>query len=659
MTYNPFYNIENTELLGYEYAWINFIRANNKPDGVLPDYIIESWARCKEIEVDPIESKVGIERENYKDAEINNSETIFYAASRHTIRDMMKSFKTDSVQLLIVDAKGYCVSIFDKSDEVVEYAVKLPTSESDMGTNCVDLALRLKHSVSIIGAQHYCQNYHKYACYATPIINRQGNVLGVVCLRVLCEEMNDFMLAFTNLVARVIEDEMFLTESNRSISRKNEEKNQLLNLVEDGILYSDVENRIIYSNNRFSEMIGVPLEEIVGKHIDTLGTIPSMSELAPQEVKIKNKKVSLRGKNGMITCILKRAYVPAEMEDRFNVMWIFITEAEIQMLADKVNNQNKAYFTFNDILGNSHALTESLKLAQKVADFDTRVIIEGESGTGKEMFAQSIHNAGRHARGPFVAIDCGAIPRELIESEMFGYEEGAFTGAKRGGAKGKFEIADNGTLFFDEIENLPLEMQAKLLRALQEKTIVKVGGVKPIPVNVQIIAATNVNLVEEVRKKNFREDLFYRLDIIHINIPPLREREEDIPLLVNSFIENQSKKINSNVKGIDKAALDSIIRYGWPGNVRQLNNVIERMMIMCEGDTLTADLLPGEITASEQKEKTAFFSVDNTVPVRKLETAYVKTVLDSNNGNIKKTAEQLEMSRATIYKYIKEGDGAS
>ena len=656
MVYNPFYNIENTELLGYEYAWINFIRDNVKPDGLFPAYIVDSWVRCKEMNVDPIKSIINIERNELDGSPETAGDTIFYAPARATIKEMMKSFETYSVQLLISDARGVCISIFDKADQVREYSVDLSMSEADMGTNCVDLALREKKPVSIVGAQHYCQNYHKYACYATPVINRQGDTIASVCLRVLCEDMNDFMLAFTNLVARVIEDEMFLTEGNKRISRKNEEKNQLLNLVEDGIMYSSADNRITYSNNCFSDMIGIPVEELIGKSIDILGTVPSMLDLAPPEVEMKNLRISLRGKNGPMTCVLKKAYIPAETGDRPNVMWIFVTEQEIQLLADKVNNLNKAYFTFDDILGDSPVLKESIKLAQKVADFDTRVIIEGESGTGKEMFAQSIHNAGRHSRGPFVAIDCGAIPRELIESEMFGYEDGAFTGAKRGGAKGKFEIANNGTLFLDEIENLPLEMQSKLLRALQEKTIVRVGGTKPIPVNVQIIAATNVNLVEEIRKKNFREDLFYRLDIIHITIPPLRERKEDIPLLVGNFIERQRTKVNSIVKAINPQTLDHLIGYSWPGNVRQLNNVIERMMIMCEGNTLTEDLLPAEIVATSETDTRAFFSVDAPVPVKELETLYVKTALDANRGNIKKTAEQLQMSRATIYKYIKEGE---
>lgn len=655
MPYNPFYNIENTQLLGYEYAWMNFIRDNHKPDGLFPEYIVDSWVRCKEKNVNPVKAIMEMEMAELNRTDKPENARVFYAAARPMIKDMMRALESDSVQLLIADKNGMCIARFDIEDDVKEHAVRLSTAEEDMGTNSIDLALRIDGTVSLVGAQHYCQEYHRYASYATTVKNRRGETIAAICLRVLCEDMNDYMLAFVSLIARVIEDEMMLVEKNRWIAGQNREKNQILNLVEDGILYSDSEDRIIFANNTLSGMIGIPANKLIGNSIETIVTAPALTELSSQEVELKNLKISLKGASGKISCILKKAYIPSEAAGKMNVMWIFVTEEEIRTLADKVGNTNKAYFTFDDILGQSVALKEAIKLAQKVADFDTRVIIEGESGTGKEMFAQSIHNAGRHSKGPFVAIDCGAIPRELIESEMFGYEEGAFTGAKRGGAKGKFELANNGTLFLDEIENLPLEMQSKLLRALQENTIVRVGGTKPIPIDVQIIAATNVNLADEIKKKSFREDLFYRLDIIHINIPPLRDRKDDIAHLVNSFIESHRERFMSNVKSIAPSALEHLVKYRWPGNVRQLNNVIERMIIMCEGTTLTDDLLPAEILYGGEKTSASFFSVDERITFKELETRYVRTVIDANNGNIKKTAEQLEMSRATIYKYLKEG----
>ncbi|MCG8482933.1 MAG: sigma-54 factor interaction domain-containing protein, partial [Clostridia bacterium] len=184
---------------------------------------------------------------------------------------------------------------------------------------------------------------------------------------------------------------------------------------------------------------------------------------------------------------------------------------EIQALASQINIANQAYFTFKDIIGKSKLIRDVIDLGKKAASYSFRVVIEGESGTGKEMFAQAIHNNSARAKNPFIAVDCGAIPRQLLESELFGYEEGAFTGAKKSGQRGKFELAHKGTIFLDEIGNMPIEMQAKLLRVLQEKRITRIGGYTPIPIDVQVIAATNLNLKEEVQKGNFREDLFYRL----------------------------------------------------------------------------------------------------------------------------------------------------
>jgi transcriptional regulator with PAS, ATPase and Fis domain len=253
-----------------------------------------------------------------------------------------------------------------------------------------------------------------------------------------------------------------------------------------------------------------------------------------------------------------------------------------------------------------------------------------------------------------VAIDCGAIPRELLESELFGYEEGAFTGARKGGARGKFELANHGTLFLDEVGNLPLEMQAKLLRALQENQVVRIGGDKQIPFDAQVLVATNMDLAEAVEKGTFREDLYYRLAIMQIKVPALRERREDIPLFVERYIRANSRQMSKKITGVDPETMQVLMDYDWPGNVRQLYNVLERMMIMTETEVMTRDALPGELFAGQSSAPYAPDALAYTEPLEEMNRRYVRKVVEKNQGNIKKSAEILGISRATVYRYLEK-----
>jgi transcriptional regulator with PAS, ATPase and Fis domain len=365
-------------------------------------------------------------------------------------------------------------------------------------------------------------------------------------------------------------------------------------------------------------------------------------------------QVRINGNKKSYNCFLNHRFIEGQKAGSSNRVFVFIRLEEIQELANKMNQENRAFFTFEDITGKSLPLIEAIELAKKASQHGARVIIEGESGTGKEMFAQSIHNNGIRKRGPFVAVDCGAIPRELLESELFGYEEGAYTGARKGGHRGKFELADKGTLFLDEISNMPIDMQAKMLRVLQENKIMRIGGYIPIPVDVQIIAASNQDLKKEVEKGNFREDLFYRLNIVYIKLPSLRERKSDIPILMHNLINNYKNLAYKKIKRIDDEVVEILSRYDWPGNVRQLNNVVERMMIISKTDMITKDLIPIEILEA--------VNLNVSLPKRglKIETLdsasakYVKSVVESLNGNIKKASEELDISRATVYRLMKK-----
>ena len=307
----------------------------------------------------------------------------------------------------------------------------------------------------------------------------------------------------------------------------------------------------------------------------------------------------------------------------------------------------KAKFHFEDIIGRNAGFLETLRQARIASRINSNVLLLGESGTGKDIFAQAIHNTSSRRDGPYVAINCATIPRDLITSELFGYSEGAFTGSRKGGSQGKFELADGGTIFLDEIGETPLEVQAALLRVIEDKSIIKIGGTKVTTVNVRIIAATNKELKEEVRKGKFREDLYYRSNVFTIRLVPLRERIEDIPLLVDSFMKSISRSMGKEIVSIDPMVLEYFINYRWPGNVRELQNVLERMINIAHTSKLTVDLLPSEIIDSLSPEN----AEEDIESVDRMERELILRLLRSNLTR-KNIAKKLGISRSTLYRKL-------
>ena len=289
----------------------------------------------------------------------------------------------------------------------------------------------------------------------------------------------------------------------------------------------------------------------------------------------------------------------------------------------------------------------------KLAESPSTVLITGESGSGKELVAHSIHQYSHRNAYPLICVNCAAIPENLLESELFGYMGGAFTGAKRNGSMGKFEAANRGTLFLDEIGELPLFVQAKLLRVLQEKEITRIGGNSPIPIDVRVIAATNRNLEQLVRDGQFREDLYYRLNILNINVPPLRERKDDIPILINHFF-NKLYKAQGIKKNLSKSAENVLLNYDWPGNIRELSNIIERIYYMSDSNTIELHDIPSQIIQSHVTTKIKNISKNDSLDamLAYLEKDIVLETLKKTNYNISKTAAQLQIPRSRLYRIL-------
>lgn len=324
---------------------------------------------------------------------------------------------------------------------------------------------------------------------------------------------------------------------------------------------------------------------------------------------------------------------------------------EIQNLKENV----KQTYSFDNIISADGKMQDVFKLVSKVLDNDISVLIYGESGTGKELIARAIHYNGKRKDKPFIAVNCASIPRELLESELFGHERGSFTGAHQR-KLGKFEVARGGTIFLDEVGELEMVLQAKLLRVIQQKEFERVGGTEIIKTDVRIISATNKDLKKAVENKEFREDLFYRLNSFPIHIPPLRQRKGDILILAEHFLKKFNEKLGKNCKGFTRRALKLIYDYSWPGNVREMENTIERCLIISEGDNIDVDDLPPHIRTEDYPANFDFagplFADDTVIPFEKLKEEAIRHALKVTNGNIVEAAKKLQLGRATIYRLM-------
>ena len=375
--------------------------------------------------------------------------------------------------------------------------------------------------------------------------------------------------------------EQFLIELMPYEERERQLK-AVMDSVDEGIVAVDARGRINIFNPSAEKILNYRAEEVLGKPVSEVlaDDIPMLNSLKTGQG-YDNEEIMLKTARGVSNYITSGRPIKNEKDQIVGAVALI---KDIKRVLELVYSMTSSPdITFDDILGISDGIEYAKKIARMVANSNSTVLIRGESGTGKELFARSIHRASRRKDGHFVPVNCGALPDSLLESELFGYEDGAFTGARRGGKQGLFRFADGGTLFLDEIGELSPHLQVKLLRVLQEGRIRRIGGTEEIKVDVRIIAATSRNLEEMLEKGLFRDDLYYRLNVVPLFVPPLRQRKEDIPILVESFIKKVSENMGKPVKGITRQAVEKLSSYNWPGNVRELSNVIERAINLVQG----------------------------------------------------------------------------
>ncbi|KOA18263.1 transcriptional regulatory protein ZraR [Clostridium homopropionicum DSM 5847] len=456
---------------------------------------------------------------------------------------------------------------------------------------------------------------------------------------------------------------------NYTEKQKNLICEKMLEISEDGFVIMDTDNNIAYINPAYCNHLQVEMKDAIGKPILDIILNSKLPEIIHNKEFIEKEVFHLAAKGQpnihdkyfivtRASVIEEDKAIAAIGQVKFEKNTMKLAQSlrdlneELKYYKDEFHRLVKDRFSLDSIKGNSHEMIEIKKIAQKAAENDFTVLLTGETGTGKEVFANAIHYSSKRKFKPLVRVNCAAIPQELFESEFFGYSDGAFTGAKKGGKKGKFELANGGTLFLDEIGDMPLFMQVKLLRVLQEKEIEKIGSEKTIPIDIRVIAATNKNLQEEISKNRFREDLYYRLNVIGIGLPPLRKRKEDIPLFIDSFLEEINEKYNTNIK-ISKEVKDILMNYTWPGNVRELKNTIERCYTMADNNLITNASLPVNILTKSKLQNYDSSKTLNEI-MANIEKEIILQVIEKNNSNIQKTAIDLGVHRSTLYK--KMGD---
>jgi len=447
------------------------------------------------------------------------------------------------------------------------------------------------------------------------------------------------------IVIRNIFEYLFLL---KQLIQERNFKEAILESIVDGVFSVDKDFKITSFNRAAEEITRFSKEDAIGKLCSDIIRSEACSETCPlkktmeKKENIKNFETTITRKDGAkIPVSINTAVLYDENGKFIGGVETFRDISEIKRLRKEV----KERYSFGSIIGKSSVMQKIYDKLETISPTDVNVLIEGETGTGKDLLAKTIHYNSLRKDKPFVKINCAAIPENLIESELFGYKRGAFTGAIMD-KMGKFEAADKGTFFLDEIGDLPLSLQAKLLRAIEDKEFERLGEVKSRKVDVRIIAATNRPLRELIKNGKFREDLFYRLNVVNIFIPPLRKRSEDIPLLVDYFIEAFNKKFKKEVRGVEQRAMDFILDYEWPGNIRELENVIEHSMIHAKKSLITFEDLPDYIF--EEKE------ISSGRSLLEKEKEYILKVLKENGYNKKKTSEILGISRSTLWRKLKE-----
>jgi len=641
--------------------------------------VAASWIRSRKMGINPFikATEPHLTLEEHRKILEHNRELI------NIVRPIINTFKD-----MAVLTSGYVLYLCEKNGAFLLQEgemMRIPTdgliwNENTVGTNVHSLSMRLKRPVQLMGPEHYLVALENIIASAAPIMDEKGEAIATLILSQPLvekpwekgfENWRTHTLALITSIAAAVEAQMKLNKSNLKLQESYDDLRKVndnlmtahntleatLAFIDEGIITVDYEGKIVHTNqeglrilNMKPDEIGTRnIQEFLGKHSKVMSLVHKGKQMDIEEtIFVKNDEqpymINIRP-------ILNQSSKDVDVA----VLRLNHTEKINAMVAKRSGSIVK--YRFEDIIGQDPGLKKVVDLARRFAHSPENILLIGESGSGKELFAQAIHNENR-PHGPFIAVNCAALPRELIESELFGYEGGSFTGADRSGRPGKIELAHGGTLFLDEIGDMPLELQAILLRTIEDKQVMRVGGRRYIKVDFRLIAATNKNLYKMVKENQFREDLYFRLSVLTVNIPPLRARKGDIEILSKYFIEKYCRKQGWKVPVISPAAQAKINEYEWPGNVRQLQNAMIYAVNTAQNGIITAEDLPAYINAdiipTKVEDMMDNYNDDSALRLDNIEKNAIKAAMLKAENHIPAAAEILGISKSTLYRKLKE-----
>lgn len=635
--------------------WENFIKNNEIPKNIRPD-ILSSWLRCKEYKIDTNNGEGKKIPKGEFEKILNEKKELIQIAIPAMI-DLYKIVEATNYSIVLTDENAVVIEVIGnqqimKKNQKLNFLRGCRWKEEDVGTNAIGTSLYLNKPIQTLAAEHYCKQQHRWTCSAAPIHDSKGNIIGIIDLS---GDFYDYQLHTLGIVvetAKTIEKQFAIVEHKKWVD-------VVFNSIEGGILVIDKDFTVKDFNSKMCEMLRITEDEVYKLDIklllkDILNDINNFSSHS----KISYREVNLYLKNYKVECNINVS--PVKIENRYTNFVIFAKKIDsIRNVVRRIAGFSSIY-SFDSIITNNPKMLYVIDEAKRIAQNECSILITGESGTGKELFSHSIHNASKRCNGPFLAINCAALPKDLVESELFGYEKFAFTGASKEGKPGKFELANNGTIFLDEIGELPLEVQSKLLRVLDNHSVTRIGGNTERKLDVRVIAATNRNLQDEIKNKNFRGDLYYRINVFNIELIPLRERTEDIGLCAEYFLQKLNHKNPEMKKHFDKDFISSLKNYSWPGNVRELENVIQRAYYLSKGESINYSFIPQYIndnikhTVSINKEDIDKENIDKPLTLEELEKNLIIDALKYCDGNVVDASKLIGVGKSTLYRKVEK-----
>jgi len=646
-------------------AWERFVETGELEAGVVREVIASSWKRSREFGVDPnIKDIYQQVPDDEKERRLRNSH-ILCEVARPFLENLFVSLTKMEFAIALMDNEGFILQVFYTGviKEVMDEIGVVPGqfwTEEIMGTTAPTIALSTGEPVQVVGEEHWCEIAKFATCVGAPIRGPEGNIAGILDISSRYELAGDHIHTYGMVLAaaKAIETQLQLRLAADKLHISHGYLNAALQSISDGLIILNKHLEVVQINNTARRLTGLNISQNLRRSVQNGMMLEKISAFAHTQKGFSGTETICKNNSGTDKRVLIDAEPIKDSEKRYVGAVLVLRELkQVSKLAQKIYGAS-AIYTFDDIIGEDPEFRRCVEVLKQASDSDAPIIITGESGTGKEMFAQAVHNHSYRRDGPFIPLNCAAIPRDLFESELFGYDEGAFTGAKRGGNPGKFELADGGTIFLDEIDSMSLDMQAKLLRVIEEKRVSRLGGTSFIPIDVRIIAASRKCLEECIREGTFRDDLYYRINVVDVNIPPLRERRNDIPLLASHFIKKYSKLSSGKARIPHAETLNTLRAYEWPGNVRELSNWAERLLAIGDGmessrKTNSLEQNKRDNNEKENKIEVADVSDLESLKPHKLDEAEALIIRESiarNNGKITEAASDLGISRSTLYR---------